>query len=246
MSDKFSDHDIENFYKQGAKEQPSTELDLQIFQLAQQNLVNTKGKTDNVTAIKIVSSKKTPLYQTWYGQLSTAASLVLVAVLFLQNSEPSYNSISSRDQQIKPRSEQSGSIDNDKIQNVQQNHQLKISPSLKSQINKAIAVKQAQGGHKKEQTRHSNATAVEKVEMQSEDFPKDFQQSPLSMESNVQAIAVSQLNEITEMFTKIDALLDNGETIKAAEVLTQLLQKYPQLKTNLKTRYNKLVIQAIK
>ena len=77
MSDKLTSHDIASLYKRGATEQPSTQLDEQILKHAADEVADNK-----VTPIH----KSKRFYQTWYGQLSTAASLVLVAVLYVQNS----------------------------------------------------------------------------------------------------------------------------------------------------------------
>lgn len=76
MSDKLTSHDIASLYKRGATEQPSLQLDEQIL----------KRAADDVTTNKVTPiNKPKRFYQTWYGQLSTAASLVLVAVLYVQN-----------------------------------------------------------------------------------------------------------------------------------------------------------------
>jgi hypothetical protein len=79
MSDKLTDHAIASLYQQGANEQPSKALDDKIQQLAK--ISAEQASNNNVTNIK-----KVRFYKTWYGQLSTAASLVLVAVLYVQNS----------------------------------------------------------------------------------------------------------------------------------------------------------------
>ncbi|WP_353802898.1 hypothetical protein, partial [Shigella sonnei] len=64
MSDKLTRHDIASLYKRGATEQPSSQLDEQIL----------KRAADDVTANKVTPiTKPKRFYQTWYGQLSTAA-----------------------------------------------------------------------------------------------------------------------------------------------------------------------------
>ncbi|MBQ4832107.1 hypothetical protein J8L70_02520 [Pseudoalteromonas sp. MMG010] len=84
MSNKFSDQDIVSLYQQGATEQPSAKLNEHIL-----NTANAAAHVNNITTIK-----KRRFYQTWYAQLSTAASLVLVAVLYVQNTEQ-YNQVPS-------------------------------------------------------------------------------------------------------------------------------------------------------
>jgi len=73
MSDKLTSHDIASLYKRGATEQPSSQLDEQILKRAADEVADNK-----VPPIH----KPKRFYQTWYGQLSTAASLVLVAVFY--------------------------------------------------------------------------------------------------------------------------------------------------------------------
>ncbi|MEM5551267.1 hypothetical protein WNY63_11065 [Pseudoalteromonas neustonica] len=73
MTDKFTSNNIASLYRDGATEQPSSALDQQILQNAV-NAVQPK-----------VKSKR--FYQTWYGQLSTAASLMLVSLLYWQNTD---------------------------------------------------------------------------------------------------------------------------------------------------------------
>ncbi|MGO3299497.1 MAG: hypothetical protein ACTILD_02060 [Pseudoalteromonas sp.] len=82
MSDKLTDHDIASLYKRGATEQPSNQLDAKVLQSAT-DAVNTKD-IESFTAIE-PKRKHKRFYQTWYGQLSTAASLVLIAVLYMKN-----------------------------------------------------------------------------------------------------------------------------------------------------------------
>ncbi|MGO2366127.1 MAG: hypothetical protein ACTH56_05710 [Pseudoalteromonas sp.] len=82
MSDKLTDHDIASLYKRGATEQPSNQLDAKVLQSAT-DAVNTKD-IESFTAIE-PKRKHKRFYQTWYGQLSTAASLVLIAVLYVKN-----------------------------------------------------------------------------------------------------------------------------------------------------------------
>ncbi|KPH60760.1 MULTISPECIES: hypothetical protein [Pseudoalteromonas] len=73
MTDKFTSNKIASLYRDGATEQPSSALDQQILQNAV-NAVQPK-----------VKSKR--FYQTWYGRLSTAASLMLVSLLYWQNTD---------------------------------------------------------------------------------------------------------------------------------------------------------------
>ncbi|KPH93552.1 hypothetical protein AMS58_16830 [Pseudoalteromonas porphyrae] len=73
MTDKFTSNNIASLYRDGATEQPSSALDQQILQNAV-NAVQPK-----------VKSKR--FYQTWYGRLSTAASLMLVSLLYWQNTD---------------------------------------------------------------------------------------------------------------------------------------------------------------
>ena len=96
MSDKLNDHDIVELYHQGAKEQPNEKIDASILSLAKQ-----QHEKKNVIPIN-----KKRFYRAWYGQLSTAASLVIVAVLYFQNNNVLEQS-SDDTQQIQLLNEQS-------------------------------------------------------------------------------------------------------------------------------------------
>ncbi len=77
MTKKLTKAEIVALYLNAANEQPSAALDAQIIRQAK----------DDVGHIKPVTVKSKYFYQTWYGILSTAASLVLVVVLLWPHSE---------------------------------------------------------------------------------------------------------------------------------------------------------------
>ncbi|MEL0630265.1 hypothetical protein [Psychromonas aquatilis] len=139
MSDKLNDHDIVELYHQGAKEQPNEKIDASILSLAKQ-----QHEKKNVVAIN-----KKRFYRAWYGQLSTAASLVIVAVLYFQNNNVLEQS-SDDIQQIQLLNEQSLDMrlrsemqkDKEAATAYSQNKLIKATEKQQSEVSRALIMDQ--------------------------------------------------------------------------------------------------------
>ena len=211
MSDKLTDHDIVSLYKIGAKEQPSKALNTHILQLAEEQL-NSKQVTPII--------KKRRLYQTWYGQLSTAASFLLVAVLYVENKEAFLDSPS-------PVNDQSEII---------QSNEFHFTPSLIP----SKEHKQAKSRSKKEQSKISESIVVEELESSSIQASDSVPQSASVAAKMTKMIEKTDLAKIESSFKQIENLLSKGEKGKASALLKQLLTTYPALKEEFNKRYKAL------
>ena len=216
MSDKFTDHDIARFYNEGATEKPSAELDAKILALAK---IPVETKTQ--TPLKpIASIKKTALYQTWYGQLSTAASLVLVTILYLHNSDSFHEP-----------------ADNE---NERETHQLMESEATEQTVNNSLqkSIKQKVSIEKRRQKEVSDIMADSTLPSAS----SDTEMTQLNKVKSISEMTPEGALEVTTTFNEIDDLLATEQKEKARERLTELLQKYPQLKVDLNARYLNLLM----
>lgn len=228
MSDKFSDHDIVGHYHQGATEQPSVEIDQHILQLAAESI-----KPPNINPINKPISKKKHLYQTWYGQLSTAASLVLVAVLYLQNDTVFYEPSSHSSQDTNQSAPQSSS------KKLNQNSSDKIfeSNNLRSAPVEQLSIDSITDNIDKRQMKKS----YKEEENNTSEMLKDQISINHYSESASDMIENEASNDILIALNKVDLLLTQGETTKATEALSALLAKYPELTLTLDERYKKLL-----
>ena len=215
MSDKFTDHDIARFYSEGSTEKPSVELDAKILALAKMP-IETKSQPPLTSAIPI---KKPALYQTWYGQLSTAASLVLVTMLYLHNSDSFHEPT-------------------DNV-NEQATNQLMESEATEQPVNNSFqkSIKQRVSIEKRRQKEVSDI-------MTDSTLPSVSADSVMTQLNKVESISKMTPEgalEVMVTFNKIDDLLATEQREKARERLTELLQKYPQLKADLHARYMNLL-----
>lgn len=215
MSDKFTDHDIARFYNEGATEKPSAELDAKILALAK---IPVETKTQ--TPLKsIVFIKKPALYQTWYGQLSTAASLVLVTMLYLHNSDSFHEP-----------------ADNE---NEQETNQLMETEATEQPVNNSLqkSIKQRVSIEKRRQKEVFDIMADSTLPSVS----ADSEMTQLNKVESISKMTPEGALEVMAIFNKIDDLLATEQREKARERLTELLQKYPQLKADLHARYMNLL-----
>ncbi len=204
MSDKLTRHDIASLYKRGATEQPSSQLDEQIL----------KRAADDVTANKVTPiNKPKRFYQTWYGQLSTAASLVLVAVLYVQNTEQYH--------------QPSELINKPQILNDQQSQ---VAPETVFEVMETQASEHEHAEVKLKHTlkRSASQMAAPQLKLQSMDTDSEF--------LKLAAITKSVAND----FKVIDQLMIEGKTKVAKAQLKMLLTEHPELKAHLTDEYKKL------
>ncbi|MBB1293121.1 hypothetical protein [Pseudoalteromonas sp. SR41-4] len=208
MSDKLTDHDIASLYKRGATEQPSLQLDEQILQHAADEVAD-----NNVTPIH----KPKRFYQTWYGQLSTAASLVLVAVLYMQNTT----------QYLKP-SEAMNELQ------ILADEQTALAPAASPEMMQNEVLKQKQLEQLKQTQRLQRST-------QSYMAGRQFEPQIMTAKSEVLLELEVITAEVANKFKHIDKLLTDGETIAAKAQLAELLVAHPELKVHLTEQYKQLL-----
>ncbi|NMM40024.1 hypothetical protein [Pseudoalteromonas arctica] len=202
MSDKFTNHDIASLYKRGATEQPSSQLDEQIL----------KRAADDVTANKVTPiTKPKRFYQTWYGQLSTAASLVLVAVLYVQNSAQYH---------------QTSELNELKILNDEQDATFEIMPSEAQAQTQTQTMQLRQS----QQRQRSEKMAGRQFEAQSMTA-----KSALLVELEIIT------ENVANKFKLIDTLIAEGDTTAAKAQLVELLVAHPELKVHLTEQYKQLL-----
>ena len=211
MSDKLTDHDIVSLYKTGAKEQPSKALDTHILQLAQE-----QSNTAQVTPI----IKKRRFYQTWYGQFSTAASFLLVAVLYFENKDAFLDSPS-------PVNDQSEII---------QSNEFHFTPTLIPSQEHKKAKRQSQ----KEQSKSSESIEVETLEILATQISDSTPQAASVAAKMTKVIEKTDFAKIESSFKQIEKFLNKGEKDKASALLKQLLTTYPALKEEFNKRYKAL------
>ena len=206
MSDKLTSHDIASLYKRGATEQPSSQLDEQILKHAADEVADNK-----VTPIH----KPKRFYQTWYGQLSTAASLVLVAVLYVQNSA----------QYLKP---------SETINELQilADEQPAKSPAASLEMMQNATQEQAQIMQLKQTQQRQQS---EKMTGRQFAAPSMTAKSALLLELEITTA------EVANKFKRIDTFIADGNTTAAKAQLTELLAAHPELKVHLTAQYKQLL-----
>ncbi|MFY8328663.1 hypothetical protein [Pseudoalteromonas sp. ZZD1] len=206
MSDKLTRHDIASLYKRGATEQPSSQLDEQIL----------KRAADEVAANKVTPIHKPKrFYQTWYGQLSTAASLVLVAVLYVQNTA----------QHLRP-SETVNELQ------ILADEQPTAAPVASLEMMQSEAQEQAKMMQLKQ-----NQQRQRSEEMAGKQFavPSMAAKSALLLELEIITA------EVANTFKRIDTLIADGNTTAAKALLSELLAAHPELKVHLTEQYTQLL-----
>ncbi|MBB1333673.1 MULTISPECIES: hypothetical protein [unclassified Pseudoalteromonas] len=208
MSDKLTDHDIASLYKRGATEQPSLQLDEQILQHAAE-----AANANKVTNI----NKRKRFYQTWYGQLSTAASLVLVAVLYMQNTT----------QYLKP-SEAMNDLQ------ILADEQTALAPAALSEMMQSEVLEQKQLEQLKQTQRLQRST-------QSYMAGRQFESQSMTAKSEVLLELEIITAEVANKFKRIDKLIADGETTAAKAQLAELLVAHPELKVHLTEQYKQLL-----
>ena len=223
MSDKFTDHDIARFYNEGATEKPSAELDAKILALAK---IPVETKTQ--TPLKsIVSIKKPALYQTWYGQLSTAASLVLVTMLYLHNSDSFHEPADNENEQETNQLMETEATGFSTIKATEQ----PVNNSLQKSIKQRVSIEKRRQKEVFDIMADSTLPSVS----------ADSEMTQLNKVESISKMTPEGALEVMAIFNKIDDLLATEQREKARERLTELLQKYPQLKADLHARYMNLL-----
>lgn len=205
MNDKLTDQDVISLYKQGATEKPSKILDAKILKLAEEK--------ENKSHLELVSNKpiqKRHFYQTWYGQISTAASFLLVGVLYFQNND-SFNEPHQNSQFFD-------------AEIMLQNKSTLSSSAVSPKVEKSRLKEMKNMPEKRMHTLKFNS--VDELERGNTPTLKEFD--------------VVNAGKIDSEFKAIKKLLIQGNRKEAEQVLNYLLIEYPTLKNELKEHYNKL------
>lgn len=293
MSDKLTDHDLISLYHQGAKEQPSTDLDSKILTLAEAQTKSIKQKAEQKTAektkpglnrstpdsnssIDIVSTvnnvkalsayltnnndmdnnstngppnqlpQKKALYKTWYGQLATAASFVLVGILYLQNLQPMKN--------IAPMSEKTMMQDYSREDLQQIEEQLLQRKSI--QIESEVLMERAENKGMMQSKRlsqevpqfNTNSTNNSKQSLMLDDSAANALVIEKSVTNNSltnsSAAKESQQLNITNTLQQIALYLDKDEKEKADRLFNELLTNYPEMRKELTISYEALLSES--
>ena len=216
MSDKLTNHDIASLYKRGATEQPSSQLDEQILKHAADEVADNK-----VTPIH----KSKRFYQTWYGQLSTAASLVLVAVLYVQNSEQYQQSSQLNELQILA-DEQSDKAPAASLEMMQN----EVQEQARYQAQEQAQMMQLKQTQQRQQT--------EKMASRQFVAPSMAAQNEVLLELEIITA------EVANTFRRIDTFIADGNKTAATAQLNELLAAHPELKGHLNEQYKRLLEQA--
>ena len=209
MSDKLTSHDIASLYKRGATEQPSLQLDEQILKRAADEVADNK-----VTPIH----KPKRFYQTWYGQLSTAASLVLVAVLYVQNSEQYQQSSQLNELQILA------------------DEQPAKSPAASLEMMQNATQEQAQ-----EQAQMMQLKQTQQRQQSEKMAGRQFVAPSMTAKSALLLELEIITAEVANTFRRIDTFIADGNTTAAKAQLTELLATHPELKVHLTEQYKQLL-----
>ena len=279
MSDKLTDHDLISLYHQGAKEQPSTDLNSKIltFAEAQTNAAEQKveettvatarlgldnskpnknsstdigSRLNNVTPLSehlinhntIKNSttnespnklpQKKPLYKTWYGQLSTAASLVLVGVLYLQNLQPM--------QSIAPMSDKTSMQDYSRQDQLQIEEQLLQRKSI--QVESEALMERAGNKIMMQSKRLSQEAPQFNTDSVNNSDSMNNAKENLMVDSST-ATKNQQLN-ITNSLHQIALYLDKDEKEQADRLFNELLTNYPEMTKELTISYEALLSES--
>ncbi|WP_392344074.1 hypothetical protein [Pseudoalteromonas prydzensis] len=209
MSDKLTSHDIASLYKRGATEQPSSQLDEQILKHAADEVADNK-----VTPIH----KPKRFYQTWYGQLSTAASLVLVAVLYVQNSEQYQQSSQLNELQILA------------------DEQPAKSPAASLEMMQSATQEQAQ-----EQAQMMQLKQTQQRQQSEKMAGRQFAAPSMTAKSVLLLELEIITAEVANKFRRIDTFIADGNITAAKAQLTELLAAHPELKVHLTAQYKQLL-----
>lgn len=209
MSDKLTSHDIASLYKRGATEQPSLQLDEQILKRAADEVADNK-----VTPIH----KPKRFYQTWYGQLSTAASLVLVAVLYVQNSEQYQQSSQLNELQILA------------------DEQTALAPAASLEMMQNETQEQAQ-----EQAQMMQLKQTQQRQQSEKMAGRQFAAPSMTAKSALLLELEIITAEVANTFRRIDTFIADGNTTAAKAQLTELLAAHPELKVHLTAQYKQLL-----
>ena len=309
MSDKLTDHDLISLYHQGAKEQPSTDLNSKILTLAEaqtnateqkveettvattrlgldkskpnknsstdidsrlnnvtplsEHLINhntIKNSTTNESPNKLPQKK--PLYKTWYGQLSTAASLVLVGVLYLQNLQPM--------QSIAPMSDKTSMQDYSRQEQQQIEEQLLQrksiqveSEALMERAGNKIMMQSKRQSQEAPQFNTDSANNSDSINNAKENLMvDDSAANGLVIENSVTKNSVedntviensiadssvatkSQKLNITNTLQQIALYLDKDEKEQADRLFNELLTNYPEMTKELTISYEALLSES--
>lgn len=294
MSDKLTDHDLISLYHQGAKEQPSTDLNSKILTLAEaqtnateqkveettvattrlgldkskpnknsstdidsrlnnvtplsEHLINhntIKNSTTNESPNKLPQKK--PLYKTWYGQLSTAASLVLVGVLYLQNLQPM--------QSIAPMSDKTSMQEQQQIEEqLLQRKSIQVeSEALMERAGNKIIMQSKRLSQEAPQFNTDSANNSDSINNAKENLMvDDSAANGLVIDNSVTENSVadssvatkSQQLNITNTLQKIALYLDKDEKEQADRLFNELLTNYPEMTKELTISYEVLLSES--
>lgn len=274
MSDKLTDHDLISLYHQGAKEQPSTDLNSKILTLAEaqtnateqkveettvattrlgldkskpnknsstdidsrlnnvtplsEHLINhntIKNSTTNESPNKLPQKK--PLYKTWYGQLSTAASLVLVGVLYLQNLQPM--------QSIAPMSDKTSMQEQQQIEEqLLQRKSIQVeSEALMERAGNKIMMQSKRLSQEAPQFNTDSANNSDSINNAKENLMVDSSVATKSQKLN-----------ITNTLQQIALYLDKDEKEQADRLFNELLTNYPEMTKELTISYEALLSES--
>lgn len=304
MSDKLTDHDLISLYHQGAKEQPSTDLNSKILTLAEAQTNATEQKVEETTVattrlgldkskpnknsstdidsrlnnvtpfsghlinhntIKNSSTnespnklpQKKPLYKTWYGQLSTAASLVLVGVLYLQNLQPM--------QSIGPMSDKTSMQEQQQIEEqLLQRKSIQVeSEALMERAGNKIMMQSKRLSQEAPQFNTDSANNSDSINNAKENLMvDDSAANGLVIENSVTKNSVedntviensiadssvatkSQKLNITNTLQQIALYLDKDEKEQADRLFNELLTNYPEMTKELTISYEALLSES--
>lgn len=219
MSDKLTDHDIESLYKAGANEKPSHALNEIIINLAKQN-----------QAVPII--KRPRLYQTWYGQLSTAASFVLVAVLYFENSESLYKHANHVNEESLSEAIQD---DTSTFESAPVSEPALMSKSAaKKMKSKAVDVMEVEAIYMEKP--ESSTINMNDIVSRSKEISEEDEEESKVLES-------SENLYIASAFKQIKVLLNAGQVDQANVVLNELIMIYPRLESEFTQRYKALTLE---
>jgi len=294
MSDKLTDHDLISLYHQGAKEQPSTDLNSKILTLAEAQTNATEQKVEETTVattrlgldkskrnknsstdidsrlnnvtpfsehlinhntIKNSSTnespnklpQKKPLYKTWYGQLSTAASLVLVGVLYLQNLQPM--------QSIAPMSDKTSMQELQQIEEqLLQRKSIQVeSEALMERAGNKIMMQSKRLSQEAPQFNTNSANNSDSINNAKENLMVDDSAANglvidnSATENSVADSSVATKNQqlnITNSLHQIALYLDKDEKEQADKLFNELLTNYPEMTKELTISYEALLSES--
>ena len=195
------------------------------------NASSDKPSTQDVVALptkiqaKKIFSRKKPLYKTWYGQLSTAASLVFVAALYLQNQPPIRSFAPPHD----TASYDEQQIGSERLESEMLDSQMQQSEEIEAAI------------HSQQKENHSMMMQSNKMSQQKQQASAEALQG-LQDRSLPQAKVIenNQPSSIIEGLKIIALHLEKGEKEQANIVLKALLTAYPERQKEITASYESL------